>query len=318
MRGSVTEPRVPHRSLRWPESLPSCRADASGAFVTLSDGVTHFEDTGPDNARVAVLGHGSSVPYYVWDSTTVALRNAGYRVIRYDLFGRCLSDRPDVEYDGALNDRQLSELLVWLQRGSKRVLDPGVLDVAQRMWQVNVARDGQPFPGAAIASLAALLRQVEWTRRTGHVPYHRFISGRIVRTYSLSSIISCHCALTPSSPASPARASRACSATTTSMSCVSRGSAYKIAATPPATIHSMPHAASGGANNDTTSVGRTTEKLTRHSRHSGVVKLRLAKPETGGDRVPRQVPDGMGARQLLVRRHSAVALGLWRLHAHSA
>lgn len=89
----------------------AARAGASGSFVTLSDGVTHYEATGPDSGRVAVLVHGNSVPYYIWDSTTVALRAAGYRVIRYDTFGRGLSDRPDVAYTGELYDRQLGELL---------------------------------------------------------------------------------------------------------------------------------------------------------------------------------------------------------------
>ena len=89
----------------------SARAGAPGQFVTLSDGVTHYESLGPDTGRVAVLVHGFSVPYYIWDSTAVALSTAGYRVIRYDVFGRGLSDRPDVAYDGALYDRQLSELL---------------------------------------------------------------------------------------------------------------------------------------------------------------------------------------------------------------
>lgn len=87
------------------------RAGAPGAFVTLSRGVTHYEATGADTARTAVLVHGFSVPMFIWDSTFAALRAAGYRVIRYDLYGRGLSDRPDVAYDGALYDAQLNELL---------------------------------------------------------------------------------------------------------------------------------------------------------------------------------------------------------------
>lgn len=87
------------------------RTGAPGAFVTLSHGVTHYEVAGPDTGRVAVLVHGFSVPYYIWDSTFVALTGAGYRVVRYDLYGRGLSDRPDVTYDGTLFDAQLDELL---------------------------------------------------------------------------------------------------------------------------------------------------------------------------------------------------------------
>lgn len=89
----------------------AARQGAPGRFVRLSDGMTHYEIAGPDSGRVAVLVHGFSVPYYIWDSTAVALGAAGYRVVRYDVYGRGLSDRPDVTYDGALYDRQLSELL---------------------------------------------------------------------------------------------------------------------------------------------------------------------------------------------------------------
>jgi len=87
------------------------RAGAPGKFVALTNGVTHYDLTGPDTARLVVLVHGFSVPYYIWDSTAVTLGKAGYRVLRYDLYGRGLSDRPDVTYDGALYDRQLGDLL---------------------------------------------------------------------------------------------------------------------------------------------------------------------------------------------------------------
>lgn len=100
--------------VRNPEKVnldATARAGAPGRFVTLSGGVTHYDIAGPDSGRVAVLVHGFSVPYYIWDSTSVALSAAGFRVIRYDVFGRGLSDRPDVAYDGALYDRQLGELL---------------------------------------------------------------------------------------------------------------------------------------------------------------------------------------------------------------
>ncbi|NOT06826.1 MAG: alpha/beta hydrolase [Gemmatimonadales bacterium] len=89
----------------------AARAGAPGRFVALSQGTTHYEMAGPDSGRVVVLVHGFSVPYYIWDSTAAGLSGAGYRVLRYDLFGRGFSDRPDLEYDGALYDAQLGELL---------------------------------------------------------------------------------------------------------------------------------------------------------------------------------------------------------------
>lgn len=89
----------------------AARQGAPGKFVTLSDGVTHYQVDGPDTGRVVVLAHGFSVPLYIWDSTAAGLSRMGYRVVRYDAYGRGLSDRPDVEYTDALYDRQLRELL---------------------------------------------------------------------------------------------------------------------------------------------------------------------------------------------------------------
>ncbi len=97
----------------------AAQAQSAGAFVTLTDGVTHYETAGPATGRVAVLVHGFSVPAYIWDPTFAALRDAGYRVIRYDLFGRGLSDRPDAAYDGAFYDRQLDDLLQALKVDGK-------------------------------------------------------------------------------------------------------------------------------------------------------------------------------------------------------
>ena len=97
----------------------TARAGAPGRFVALSHGITHYDIAGPDSGRTVVLVHGFSVPYYIWDSTAVALSQTGHRVVRYDLYGRGLSDRPDVRYDGTLFSAQLNELL-----DSLRVTEP--------------------------------------------------------------------------------------------------------------------------------------------------------------------------------------------------
>ena len=87
------------------------RNGVPGQFIALSHGTTHYETGGPDTGRVVVFVHGFSVPAYIWDSTFRALGAAGFRTIRYDLYGRGWSDRPDAAYDGALYDAQLNELL---------------------------------------------------------------------------------------------------------------------------------------------------------------------------------------------------------------
>lgn len=97
----------------------AARKGVPGSFVRLADGVTHYEITGPDSGHAVVLVHGFSVPYYLWDSTAVALAAAGYRVLRYDEYGRGWSDRPDVAYSADLYDRQLEQLLDSLHMGDR-------------------------------------------------------------------------------------------------------------------------------------------------------------------------------------------------------
>jgi pimeloyl-ACP methyl ester carboxylesterase len=87
------------------------RARAPGQFARLSQGYTHYEVGGPEGGPTVVLVHGFSVPFYVWDPTFKALAESGFRVIRYDLYGHGLSDRPDVAYGRDLFVGQLAELL---------------------------------------------------------------------------------------------------------------------------------------------------------------------------------------------------------------
>ncbi len=101
-------------SARNPEQRPldeAARQGTSGQYVRLADGVTHYEVAGPDSGARVILVHGFSVPAYIWDSTFTALTGAGFRVARYDTYGRGYSDRPDTEYDPSLFDRQLTGLL---------------------------------------------------------------------------------------------------------------------------------------------------------------------------------------------------------------
>jgi pimeloyl-ACP methyl ester carboxylesterase len=87
------------------------RRETPGQFVRLTDGYTHFELAGPPAGHVVVLAAGFSVPYYIWDPTFKALTDAGFRVLRYDYYGRGFSDRPDKPYNDEFYVRQLAELL---------------------------------------------------------------------------------------------------------------------------------------------------------------------------------------------------------------
>jgi pimeloyl-ACP methyl ester carboxylesterase len=87
------------------------RKNATGKFIQLTNGVTHYEADGSDTAKTVILVHGFSVPYYIWDGTYDSLVQQGFHVIRYDEFGRGYSDRPRVVYDPILYRNQLYELI---------------------------------------------------------------------------------------------------------------------------------------------------------------------------------------------------------------
>ncbi|MBW6471905.1 MAG: alpha/beta hydrolase [Anaerolineaceae bacterium] len=89
----------------------------AGDFVELSHGFVHYELSGAPEGELVVLVHGFSVPYYVWDPMVDELVQQGFRVLRYDLYGRGYSDRPEVEYDLVFFTQQLSDLTTALIPG---------------------------------------------------------------------------------------------------------------------------------------------------------------------------------------------------------
>lgn len=93
----------------------AARRQTGGSYIQLSDGVTHYELGNPTRDQTVILVHGFSVPSFIYDLTFHFLRQQGFRVLRYDLFGRGYSDRPEVEYDLDFFVRQLTDLMNALQ-----------------------------------------------------------------------------------------------------------------------------------------------------------------------------------------------------------
>jgi len=87
------------------------RTQQGGSYIKLPDGVTHYELTGPEAGQVVVLMHGATIPMYIWDAQVDPLSRAGYRVLRYDMYGRGYSDRPAGDYSQAFYRKQLLDLL---------------------------------------------------------------------------------------------------------------------------------------------------------------------------------------------------------------
>jgi len=94
------------------------RGSVAGSFIELPDGVTHYELSkdvpfaleGVADVMDVILVHGFSVPYFIFDPTFEFLNRAGFRVLRYDLFGRGYSDRPRAHYNIDLFVKQLADV----------------------------------------------------------------------------------------------------------------------------------------------------------------------------------------------------------------
>jgi pimeloyl-ACP methyl ester carboxylesterase len=89
----------------------NARRLSDGEYVRLSDGVTHFRIEGPTDGAPLVLLHGATVPLWEFDFLVPLLDLAGFRTLRFDLFGHGLSDRPKTAYTLELFVRQTIELL---------------------------------------------------------------------------------------------------------------------------------------------------------------------------------------------------------------
>ena len=90
----------------------TARAGTDGEYIALSDGIVHYEASGPEGAPSVVFIHGISIPYVVWDSNFPIVADAGYRAVLYDRYGVGFSDRlRGIRYDADLFDRQLLELV---------------------------------------------------------------------------------------------------------------------------------------------------------------------------------------------------------------
>lgn len=87
------------------------RASTGNSFIKLSQGYTEYELGGDYNGIPIVLVHGMRVAMYDWDNQYEYLISRGYRVLRYNHFGRGFSDRPDVVYNRELYTTQLNEMI---------------------------------------------------------------------------------------------------------------------------------------------------------------------------------------------------------------
>jgi pimeloyl-ACP methyl ester carboxylesterase len=89
----------------------AARRALGGEYAELRAGVTHYRAEGALDAKPLILVHGATVPLWEFDFLVPELTRAGFRTLRFDLYGHGLSDRPRVEYTLDLFVEQTLELL---------------------------------------------------------------------------------------------------------------------------------------------------------------------------------------------------------------
>ena len=82
-----------------------------GDYATLASGRVRYQDAGPKDAETVLLVHGLIGHMHIWDRNYDALVDAGYRVVRLDLYGRGFSDRVTHTHDAQLYVGQVAGLL---------------------------------------------------------------------------------------------------------------------------------------------------------------------------------------------------------------
>ena len=92
-------------------SLDALRVNGRGRYLPHRAGLTHVIEEGQDDQPAMLLVHGATVPAWEFDRLIPHLRAAGWRTIRFDLFGHGLSDRPAVRYDFSFFLEQALEVL---------------------------------------------------------------------------------------------------------------------------------------------------------------------------------------------------------------
>lgn len=100
------------RRLDAETSLQISEENLRGGVAALRDGRVYYELAGPENGEPVVLVNGLASPLFTWDHVFDGLGRRGYRVLRYDLYGRGRSERPRAVYGSDIYQRQLDDLLL--------------------------------------------------------------------------------------------------------------------------------------------------------------------------------------------------------------
>lgn len=131
------------------------RRGLRGSFVELSEGVTHYELSGPEDGEVVVLTGGLTVPLFYWDGLTECLHNLGMRTLAFSAYGRGYSERLTCDYDELLLVRQLAELVQALRLPRHHVVGTSMGAVVAMTYVAGGGADVETLTLAGPAGLIA-------------------------------------------------------------------------------------------------------------------------------------------------------------------
>ena len=161
------------------------RASLGGSFVRLTDGVVHYELSGPRDGRVVVLVHGGGLA--TLDAWTPLKRFMNRRVLRYDLYGQGRSDRPHVAYDPDLFDRQLDQLLARL--GISGEIDLVGHSMGGLIAATYAARHPERIGSLTLIAPAGVETRMHWTVKMVQIP---IVGEYMFRVFGRRMAASCH------------------------------------------------------------------------------------------------------------------------------
>lgn len=176
------------------------REQAPGKFITLSDGVTHYQRLGIQHDTTLLFIHGGGITgSELWQQNADYFSGKGYDVLLYDLYGRGYSDRVAIEYTPALFGRQLSELLdtlhisghlniISMSMGSLVALDFASLypDRVNNLIMIDPAITGDYRANVLlkIPVVSNLLMTLYWYPRSVENQRKEFADAAVFTTYS--------------------------------------------------------------------------------------------------------------------------------------
>lgn len=109
------------REMSLPIMAGAARSVRPGKLIKLRHGQTHYQLDDEADRPLLICIHGWSTSSYVWEQLRPSLRDRGYRLLTYDLYGRGLSDRPDLRQTPKFFTQQLDELLSRLNLRNQRM-----------------------------------------------------------------------------------------------------------------------------------------------------------------------------------------------------